>query len=117
VIAPRHVNVLACAHAHVKLIAEGNRAWWECEVCGIPFAPVPKPVAVPGPAQVTPASDYLSIDELARRIPYRPGTIRNLMTQGKLRRDVHCVKKNNGRVMFLWGAMKAWVEEDRMKAG
>ena len=36
-------------------------------------------------------AEYLSVAELARRIPYAEQTIRNLMNQGVLRLDVHYV--------------------------
>jgi hypothetical protein len=107
------VNLHGCAHAVVKLVTltegEHQRAWWACEICREPFAPV---AVQPATDSRKPETEYLSIKELARRIPYVEGTIRNLMTQGKLRLGVHYVKKNNGRVMFIWTAMKAWVEED-----
>ncbi len=53
--------------------------------------------------------EYLSIAQLAQRIPYAEQTIRNLMSQGILRRDVHYVKPR-GRVMFKWSAVQAWLE-------
>jgi hypothetical protein len=52
---------------------------------------------------------YLSVRQLAARIPYAEKTIRNLMTTRELAEGVHFFKCR-GRIMFLWSAMRAWVE-------
>lgn len=52
--------------------------------------------------------EYLSIRELAERIPYSEGTLRNLMSQGRLRLGEHYVKPK-GRVMFKWSAVRDWL--------
>lgn len=54
--------------------------------------------------------EYLSLEELCQRIPYRPQTIRNLMTQGVLLEGVHYFKPTSRRVVFKWAAIKNWVE-------
>lgn len=59
-----------------------------------------------------PPEEYLSIAELAQRIPYAPQTIRNLMTQGVFRRDEHYLKPR-GRIIFKWSAIQAWLAEPR----
>ncbi len=56
--------------------------------------------------------EYLSVRQLCERIPYKEQTVRNLMTQGVLKRDVHYVKPR-GRVMFKWSAVRAWLEEQQ----
>jgi hypothetical protein len=53
---------------------------------------------------------YLSVRQLADRVPYAEHTIRNLMTTGALREGEHYYKRR-GRVMFSWAAMCRWVEE------
>jgi hypothetical protein len=53
---------------------------------------------------------YLSVRQLAGRIPYAEHTIRNLMTTGALRQGEHYFKRQ-GRVMFSWPAMCRWIEE------
>jgi len=110
------VNLRACAHLLVTLHTGEDAAWWACRDCSTPFAPVAGsvgPQVVRGEAPAPPDEEYLAIGDLCRRIPYKIGTIRNYMTQGKLQLDVHYVKKNNGRVTFLWSAMKGWLEEDK----
>jgi hypothetical protein len=57
-----------------------------------------------------PDREYLSIRALASRIPYAEGTIRNLMSQGRLRLGEHYIKPN-GRVMFRWSAVRAWLDQ------
>jgi len=97
-----------CAHATVKLHAAGGRAWWACNACARHFAPVSAAVAVTT-VHGAPVPEYLSVSELAQRIPYSESTIRHLMSAGTLRRDEHYVKRA-GRVMFRWSAIQAWLE-------
>lgn len=61
----------------------------------------------PSPLAAEPC--YLSVRQLASRIPYAEQTIRNLMNTGELAEGVHFFKRR-GRVMFSWPAMRAWVE-------
>ena len=60
--------------------------------------------------------EYLSIRELATRIPYSEGAIRNLMTRGVFRLGVHYVKPR-GRVAFCWSAVRAWLAGESRLAG
>jgi hypothetical protein len=53
---------------------------------------------------------YLSVHQLAERVPYAEHTIRNLIANGALRQGEHYFKRR-GRVMFSWPAMCRWVEE------
>ena len=53
---------------------------------------------------------YVSVRQLAARIPYAEQTIRNLMSSGELVEGEHYFKRR-GRVIFSWPAMRAWVEE------
>jgi hypothetical protein len=114
------MNVHACAHALVKLRTDdADQAWWACATCETPFAPVIRAAESAASASPEPLSDHCKIEELVRRLGgvYEVGTIRNLMSAGKLVRGVHYVKKNNGRVIFIWSAVKAWVEEDIRRTG
>jgi hypothetical protein len=54
--------------------------------------------------------EYLSLDELVQRIPYRPQTIRNLMSQGVLREKIHYFKPTQRKVVFKWSAIRRWIE-------
>lgn len=55
--------------------------------------------------------EYLNIRSLACRIPYDEQTIRNFISQGVFRRDVHYVKpQGKGRPVFKWSAVQAWLE-------
>lgn len=56
---------------------------------------------------------FLSVRELANRIPYAEHTIRNLMSSGALIEGKHYVKPR-GRVMFLWSAVDAWLKENQL---
>ena len=54
--------------------------------------------------------DYLSVRQLASRIPYAEKTIRNLMDGGVLVEGKHYFKRRR-RIMFSWNAMRDWIEE------
>jgi hypothetical protein len=60
-------------------------------------------------------TEYLSIRELARRIPYAEGSIRNLISRGTFRLGEHYLKPH-GRVVFKWAAVQAWLEQRRRGA-
>ncbi len=53
--------------------------------------------------------EYLSIRDLAKRINYAEGTIRNLMSRGVFKLGEHYVKPR-GRILFKWSAVRRWVE-------
>lgn len=59
------------------------------------------------------APEYLSVKELASRIPYSEHTIRNLMSAGEFAFGVHYFKRR-GRVIFSWQAMRKWVEQGEL---
>jgi hypothetical protein len=101
------VRLLAqCATVEGLLVAELRRP------------PAPEQVRAPRPGIVDSGDDpeYLSIRELAERIPYSEGTIRNLISKGQLRLGEHYVKPR-GRVMFRWAAVRAWLDVARKQAG
>ena len=56
------------------------------------------------------ATEYLSLRELARRIPYAEQTIRNLMSRGVFRMGEHYIKPR-ARVMFRWSRMREWLDQ------
>ncbi len=56
--------------------------------------------------------EYLSLEELVERIPYRPQSIRNLMCQGVLREGVHYFKPTQRKVVFKWSAIRHWIEDE-----
>ena len=56
-----------------------------------------------------PELEYLSLHDLARRIDYAEGTIRNLMSQGVFKLGQHYVKPR-GRILFKWAAIRNWLE-------
>jgi hypothetical protein len=66
-------------------------------------------------ANVEEASDsrstyYLSLKQIAARIPYAEKTIRHLILKGELVEGGHFFKRG-GRLMFSWRAMQDWVED------
>jgi hypothetical protein len=57
-----------------------------------------------------PSEEYLSVEQLSRRIPYKPKTIRNLMCRGVLLEGVHFTRLT-GRPIFLWSRVEALLRE------
>jgi hypothetical protein len=108
-----HLPTRSCAHAAVRLRIETQnettRGWWACQDCGAPFVPaIDGAVRFPPHIDAALGKEYLSVRELAARIPYTEGAIRNLMSQGRLKLGVHYVKPR-GRVAFCWSAIRAWL--------
>jgi hypothetical protein len=54
--------------------------------------------------------EYLSVSQLAERIPYKPKTIRNLMCQGVFLEGVHFTRLT-GRPIFLWSRVQELLQE------
>lgn len=119
------IRAEACAHAVISLATsedgDGAQAWWACRDCGAPFAPVARATVPRSPKPSDSASadpngtEYLSTRELARRIPYAEGSIRNLISGGSFRLGEHYLKPH-GRVVFKWTAVQAWLEQHRRGA-
>ena len=108
-----HPPARSCAHATVRLRIETEngttRGWWACQDCGAPFVPAIDDSVRSAPhIDVALEKEYLSVRELAARIPYSEGAIRNLMSQGRLKLGIHYVKPR-GRVAFRWSAIRAWL--------
>ncbi len=55
---------------------------------------------------------YLSVDQLAKRIPYSPKTIRNLMCRGVFLEGVHFTRLT-GRPIFLWSKVEELLQAGR----
>lgn len=56
------------------------------------------------------SEEYLSVEQLSRRIPYRPKTIRNLVCRGVFLEGVHFTRLT-GRPIFLWSRVEALLRE------
>jgi hypothetical protein len=52
---------------------------------------------------------YLTTDELSDRIKMAPGTIRNYVWQKKFKKNVHYVKPTQGKLLFKWSNVEAWL--------
>lgn len=52
--------------------------------------------------------EYLSVKELAARIPYCEQTIRNMMCALELEEGVHYYRRRR-RVIFIWSKVEAWL--------
>jgi hypothetical protein len=56
--------------------------------------------------------EYLSVRQLAERIPYTVKTIRNLMCRGIFIEGVHFTRLT-GRPIFLWSRVEQLLQEGR----
>ena len=59
--------------------------------------------------------EYLTTEELSKRIKMAPGTIRNLVWKGELVKDVHYVKPTPRKLLFVWSSVQKWLEGDIME--
>ncbi|MBI3786047.1 MAG: hypothetical protein HY270_21875 [Deltaproteobacteria bacterium] len=77
-------------------------------------SPLPHAIEIANsPGEAVPC--YLSVRQLAARIPYAEHTIRNMISSGEFIEGEHYFKRR-GRVMFSWPAMRAWVEQQSEQA-
>ena len=53
--------------------------------------------------------EYLTTNELSKRIKMTPGSIRNLISSGRLILNVHYVKPTPKKLLFVWSAVEAWL--------
>jgi hypothetical protein len=60
--------------------------------------------------RVVQSEEYLSVQELSRRIPYKPKTIRNLMCRGVFLEGVHFTRLT-GRPIFIWSRVQELLRE------
>ncbi len=56
------------------------------------------------------SEEYLSVQALSQRIPYKPKTIRNLICQGVFLEGVHFTRLT-GRPIFLWSRVEQLLKE------
>jgi len=63
-------------------------------------------------APPAPEEEYLSLQQLVARIPYRAQTIRNMMVQGELREGEHYLqRRRHSRIVFKWSRMQEWLRQ------
>jgi len=54
--------------------------------------------------------EYLTTEELSRRIKMASGTIRNLVWKRELREKIHYLKPTPRKLLFIWSAVEAWLQ-------
>ncbi len=62
--------------------------------------------------RVVGSEEYLSVNQLAQRIPYKPKTIRNLICRGIFVEGVHFTRLT-GRPIFLWSRVEQLLREGK----
>jgi hypothetical protein len=63
-----------------------------------------------GVFKVDPGEEYLSVAQLASRIPYRPKSIRNMLCQGVFVEGEHYTRLT-GRPIFFWSRVQQLLRE------
>ncbi len=53
--------------------------------------------------------EYLTTDELSKRIKMAPGSIRNMVSKGELKLNTHYVKPTPRKILFIWSAITDWL--------
>ena len=53
--------------------------------------------------------EYLTTFELSERIKMTPGTIRNLIYNKKLIKNIHYIKPTSRKLLFVWSEMEIWI--------
>ncbi len=62
--------------------------------------------------RAVPPEEYLSVNQLAQRIPYKPKTIRNLMSRGVFIEGIHFTRLT-GRPIFLWSRVEQLLRDGK----
>lgn len=57
--------------------------------------------------------EYLTTEELSKKIKMTPGTIRNLVWKKDLKENVHYVKPTPRKILFVWSAIEGWLYAGR----
>ncbi len=57
--------------------------------------------------------EYITVNELSSRIKMSPRTIRNLVSQKKLLKDIHYLKPTR-KLLFIWSAVESWLRGDHI---
>jgi len=57
--------------------------------------------------------EYLTTEELSKRIKMTPGTIRNLVWKKELKENLHYVKPTPRKILFVWSAIEVWLYANR----
>ena len=52
---------------------------------------------------------YLTTEELSKRIKMTPGTIRNLVCKKELKENIHYVKPTSRKLLFIWSSVEKWL--------
>jgi hypothetical protein len=63
----------------------------------------------------TEMTEYLTTNELSKRIKMAPGTIRNLVWKNELKENTHYVKPTRGKLLFVWSEIEAWLHDKSAK--
>ncbi len=58
------------------------------------------------------AEEYLTVTQLAARIKFSPRSIYNMISSEKFVKGKHYVKPSRKKVLFLWSAIRIWMEHD-----
>jgi len=55
--------------------------------------------------------EYLTVEELSKRIRFSKQTIYNMISSKKFVRGQHYLKPSRKKVLFLWSGIRKWLED------
>ena len=55
--------------------------------------------------------EYLTVEDLSRRIRFSKQTIYNMISSKKFVRGQHYLKPSRKKVLFLWSGIREWLED------
>ena len=62
-------------------------------------------------------TEYLTLQEVSRRIKMAPGTLRNLVWKKELQEGNHYIKPTPRKLIFLWSAVEGWLWRNSHQKG
>ena len=62
-------------------------------------------------SQANLAEEYLTVEELSKRIRYSKQTLYNMISSKKFIKGQHYLKPSPKKVLFLWSGIQTWLED------
>jgi predicted DNA-binding transcriptional regulator AlpA len=57
------------------------------------------------------AEEYLTVEELSKRIRFSKQTLYNMISSRKFIKGQHYLKPSRKKVLFLWSGIQTWLED------
>jgi predicted DNA-binding transcriptional regulator AlpA len=67
-------------------------------------------------SQTNLAEEYLTVEELSKRIRYSKQTLYNMISSKKFIKGQHYLKPSRKKVLFLWSGIQTWLEDQNSRS-